>query len=119
MKNHEAEELHSELIGELKDHSNTLIMWQKDIERNQTLRAEIAKLELQLTQLKERLSEVSKGTLMVENLRLKEANAELVKDKERLDWLESQNWTPEAALDLMYSVSIRQAIDAAAAKGTQ
>lgn len=36
---------------------------------------------------------------------------ELREDKDRLNWLENHNWTPESALNLIYSVNIRVAID--------
>lgn len=41
---------------------------------------------------------------------------ELQQDKKRLDWVDSQNWTPEGAINLIFSTSIRQGIDAAMAE---
>jgi regulator of replication initiation timing len=55
MKNHEAEELHSELCGEVKDHADTLKNWQKDIEENQRLREENKRLREALDILEQSL----------------------------------------------------------------
>lgn len=72
---------------------------------------EIAELKTKLTYAEDAAAKGNLARLHAGGMEME--IAELRKDKEGLDWLENRNWTPEAALNLMYSVSIRQAIDAA------